>query len=60
MVDFKYYLYAKSQDTFFVFKQNFWYYYNQGKSKANVFYYTYLHNFNKNVVNTDYPNYPKL
>ena len=60
MVDFKYYLYSKVQENFMVFKQNCWYYYNRGKSKVNTFYFRYLHNFNKNVVNTDYPNYPKL
>ena len=30
--------------------QNFWYNYNRCKSYAYVFYYTYIHNFNKNVI----------
>lgn len=50
MVDFKYYLYSKLQDNIFILKQNMWYYYNKCKSKSNVIYYTYFHNFNKNVV----------
>ncbi len=59
MVDFKYYLYSKLQDNFFYINQNISYYYNKLttsyyynklKSKTNVIYFTYFHDFNKNVV----------